>query len=195
MKDIFTAVSVILASISTIVYVVAILKGEAKPHRTTRLVFLIINTLVTLALFAQGNRVAVWLAGISMVQSIAIFTLSLKYGMGGWAKSDIVCFLLAMVGIVAWQITNNPFLALYFAIGADFAGIVPTLIKTYHFPETEVWTFYFLDVCAGLFNFLASQKFIFHEYIYPFYIICINLIIVFLVKRKRVVSTLKRISS
>ncbi len=185
MKDILTAVSVILASISTLVYIIAILKGEAKPHRTTRLVFLVITTLTTLALFAQGNRVAIWLAGISMVQSVIIFLLSLKYGMGGWSKTDLLCLLLAMIGIGVWQWTKDPVLALYFAIGADFAGVIPTLIKTYHLPETEVWTFYFLDVCAGIFNFLASEKFVFNEFLYPFYIILINLLVVFLIKRKK----------
>lgn len=190
-KDILTAVSVLLASISTFVYIVAILKGEAKPHRTTRLVFLVITTLTTVALFAQGNQVAVWLAGVSMFQSILIFLLSLKYGMGGRSKTDVICLLLALLGVVFWQVTKNPVIALYFAIGADFAGIIPTLIKTYRQPDTEVWTFYFLDVCAGVFNLLASEKFVFNQFLYPFYIILINLSIVFLVKRPDITRRLR----
>ena len=63
--------------------------------------------------------------------------------MGGWSKSDLICFLIALIGIISWQITKNPTLALYYAVAADFTGFVPTLIKTYRLPKTEVWTFYF----------------------------------------------------
>jgi hypothetical protein len=183
MKDIFIAISVILGLISSFVYFVAILKGQAKPHRTTRLVFLFISALTTLSLFAQENRVAVWLSAVSTFQSVIIFLLSLKYGMGGRSKTDILCLVMAIIGIISWQITKNPLTALYFAIAADFIGIVPTLIKTYRLPHTEVWTFYVLDVFAATFNFLATEKFTINQYLYPFYIILINLTIVLLIKR------------
>lgn len=192
MKNIFITTSVFLGFVSSFVYFIAILKGNAKPHRTTRLVFLLISTLTTFSLFAQGNRVAVWLAAISTFQSVIIFRLSLKYGMGGWSKTDIFCLLMAFVGIAFWQFTKNPLTALYFAIGADFIGVVPTLIKTYHFPHTEVWTFYFLDVCAGIFNLLATEKFILNQYLYPLYIIIINLTVVFLIIKPRLTTWNKK---
>jgi hypothetical protein len=182
-KNIFIDISVLLGFISSFVYFVAILKGQAKPHRTTRLVFLFISALTTLSLFAQGNRVALWLSAVSTFQSIVIFGLSLKYGMGGRSKTDIICFLMAFVGIVSWQVTKNPLTALYFAIGADFVGVFPTLIKTYHFPHTEIWMFYFLDVVAATFNILATEKFVVNQYLYPLYIVLINLTVVFLIKR------------
>ncbi|MBI5123048.1 hypothetical protein HZA75_04280 [Candidatus Roizmanbacteria bacterium] len=184
MSSIFITISVILGLVSSFVYFIAILKGEAKPHRTTRLVFLFISALTTFSLFAQGNRVALWLSAVSTFQSVVIFLLSLKYGMGGRSKTDILCLLIAFVGIASWQLTKDPTSALYFAIAADFTGIIPTLIKTYHFPYTEVWTFYFLDVCAGIFNIIATKTFTFSQFIYPLYIITINLFIVFLIKRK-----------
>ena len=183
MKNIFITTSVILGLISSLVYFIAILKGKAKPHRTTRLVFLFISTLTTFSLFAQGNRVALWLSAVSTFQSVVIFLLSIKYGMGGRSKTDIFCLLTACIGIVSWQLTKDPLIALYFAMAADFIGVVPTLIKTYRFPHTEVWAFYFLDVCAGIFNLLASEKFIFNQFLYPLYIIVINSSIVYLIVR------------
>lgn len=183
MQNMFIVVSTTLALISPMVYCIAILKGEAKPHRTTRFVFLIITTLTTASLFAQGNRVAIWLAGASTLQSIVIFALSIKHGMGGWAKTDMICLLSALFGIVLWRITQNPLLALYFAISADFIGMIPALIKTYRFPKTEVWTFYLLDVFAAIFSLLAVRRWTSEEYLYPIYIICINLLMVLLVIR------------
>lgn len=184
-QTIFIIISSLLALISPIIYAKAILKGDAKPHRTTRLVLLLITSLSTLSLFAQGNTVAIWLAGVSTLQSILIFGLSIKYGMGGWEKSDLVCLAIASGGIILWKITDNPVLALYASIAADFAGMIPALIKTYKFPETEVWTFYLLDVFAALFSLLAIKVWTMQETSYPGYIMIINLIMIILIVRQK----------
>ena len=179
----YIIISSLLVLISPIVYTVAILKGRAKPHRTTLLVFLIISSIATASLFTQGNRVAIYLAGVTTIQSLAMFILSIKYGMGGWAKSDIICLILALIGIVLWRITKNPVIALYFAIGADFIGLVPTLIKSYYFPKTEIWSFFAIDAFAGFFSLLAIKHWTIQEYSYPLYIMLINIITVLLIIR------------
>lgn len=185
MSQAFILISSLLALISPIVYARAILKKEAQPHRTTRFVLLLITTLTTASLFAQHNTVAIYLAGVSTLQSILIFVLSIKYGMGGWEKSDIVCLVIAILGIVMWKITSDPILALYFAILADFTGMIPALIKTYRRPETEVWTFYALDVAASVFSILAITKWTLADVSYPIYILLINIIMVILIVRKK----------
>lgn len=185
MPPLFVIISSILALISPLVYSAAILKGNAKPHRTTRLVLLIITTISTFALFAAGDRVAVWLAGVSMLQSILIFVLSIKHGMGGWSKLDILCLLIALIGIVLWRTTNNPILALYFSIIADFTGVIPSIIKTYRFPKTEVWSFFLLDVFAAIFSLLALQNWTLQDYAFPLYIFLINSVMVALIVSPR----------
>lgn len=184
-QSLFIASSTLLALISPLVYARAILRSEAKPHRTTRFVLLVITLLTTASLFAQHNTVAVWLAAVSALQSILIFLLSLKYGMGGWTNSDLACLAVAAAGIILWQITENPVLALYFGIFADFTGMIPALIKTYRFPETEIWTFYALDVGASLLNLAAIRIGSITEVSYPVYIMAINFAMVALALRKR----------
>jgi len=183
--NIFIIISTILALISPVIYSIAIIKGKAKPHRTTRFVLLIITSLTTASLFAQGNKVAIWLAGVSTLQSVVVFILSIEHGMGGWARTDIICLLSALLGIILWQITKNPVVALYFAISADFIGMIPALIKTYHFPKTEVWTFYLLDVFAACFSLMALKKWAPEEYSYPVYIMLINFLMVLLIIRPK----------
>ena len=188
MPSVFIVISSLLALISPIVYSIAIFKGEAKPHRTTRFVLLLITSLTTASLFAQKNQVAIYLAGVSTIQSIMIFTLSLKRGMGGWSKTDMLCLFIALIGIALWRITENPVVALYCAIGADFTGMVPALAKTYKFPKTEVWTFYLLDVFAAFFILLALETWTLQEYSYPIYIMLINLVMVILIVRPGLVA-------
>lgn len=183
MKSVFIGISSVLALISPLIYARAIIRGEAKPHRTTRFVLLLITSLTTASLFAQHNTVAIWLAGASTIQSIVIFILSIKHGMEGWTKTDLVCFVIAIAGIILWQTTSDPTIALYAAIVADATGMVPALIKTYHLPKTEIWTFYLLDVFAAGFNLLAITAWTVQEVSYPVYIMLINALMVFLIVR------------
>ena len=183
MKSVFIGISSVLALISPLIYARAILRDEAKPHRTTRFVLLIITSLTTASLFAQHNTVAIWLAGASTLQSILILILSIKRGMGGWAKTDLLCMVIALAGIVLWQTTSNPAIALYAAIAADATGMVPTLIKTYHLPKTEIWAFYLLDVFAAGFTMLAITTWSIQEISYPIYIMVINAFMIFLIIR------------
>ncbi|HUQ85580.1 MAG TPA: hypothetical protein VM077_04605 [Candidatus Limnocylindrales bacterium] len=188
MKTIFLIISTALPVISPIIYSKAILRGDAKPHRTTRFVLLLINTLAAASLIAQHNNVAVWLAGVSLLQSIIVFVLSFKYGMGGWTKTDVACLIIAIAGIILWQTTNNPVIALYFAIFADFTGMIPTIIKTYHKPNTEVWSFFLLDSVAGAFNLLALSAYAIKDFSYPLYIVIINLLMVLLITKPKTTS-------
>jgi hypothetical protein len=185
MQNFFIIISSVLALISYVVYAIAILKGEAKPHRTTRFIIVVIATLALSALFASASTVTVWLIGAMTFGSVAIFLLSLKYGMGGCSKIDIACLFLSLMGIVSWKLTENPFFAIVLSISADLAGQVPMLIKTYKYPQSEVWTFYALDVLAALFSIFAIKQWSISELAYPLYITIIDLSVVLLILKKR----------
>ena len=185
MDKIFIIISSLLALISPVIYAKAILRGEAKPHRTTRLVLLLITSLATASLFAQHNTVAIWLAGVSTLQAIVIFALSIKHGMGGWAKSDMICLVIALLGIGLWQTTKQPTLALYAAIAADFTGMVPAMIKTYKFPKTEIWSFFLMDTFAAIFSLMAIKTWTVEEFSFPLYLVLINFAMVLLIVSPR----------
>ena len=174
MQNALIWISNILVFSSYLTYEWAMIKGKAKPHRTTRFVLLIINTLGFLSLYAQGDRVVVWFLGICAIQSLVMFLMSFKYGMGGWARVDIASLVIAIFGIVLWRVTDNPALALYAAVTADFAGMVPALLKTYRFPDTEYYLSYVFDLSAILLTGLAIRNGGLNEYLYPVYLLLVN---------------------
>jgi hypothetical protein len=176
--------SSILVLISPLIYARSILNGVSKPHRTTRFVLLLITALSTAALFAQHDRVAIWLAGASTLQAILIFILSIKRGMGGWSRVDMVCLCIAFVGIAAWQSSSDPLLGLYFSILADFVGMVPALLKTYALPHTENIWFFALDAVAGVFTLAAVNAYTAEQVAYPIYILVVNAAMVAIISRR-----------
>lgn len=53
------------------------------------------------------------------------------------SKLDLSCGALAIAGLVLWLITGTGNLAIFFSILADGIAAIPTVIKSYHKPETE----------------------------------------------------------
>ncbi len=186
MQQTFILISSIIVFISYLIYEWSIVVGKTKPQRMTRFVLLLITILGTASLFAQHDKVAIWLLGICAAQSLVVFLLSFWYGMGGWAKTDFICLGIALVGIVIWKMTNNPALGLYAAVVSDLAGMVPALIKTYRFPNTEFWLSYILDVSAAAFTLLAIQKWEVQGFVYPAYLFIVNLVMLFFIIKPKV---------
>jgi hypothetical protein len=168
------------------VYIHSIFKRETRPHRTTRFVLLLITAISTWALF--GSRGAgFWLALASTVQAAAVFAISIKRGMGGWARLDVSCLVLALIGIVVWRTTGQPIVGLYVSILADFIGYVPALAKTYKYPHTEDWRFFAIDTVASIFSLAALNHFSALSASYPAYIFLANFSMVVLIfdRKKR----------
>lgn len=185
LKQIFLLLSILLPIYSPIPYIRSILRRQTKPHRTTRLVYLLIGLLTTISLFASGERVAVWISGVSLLQAIVLFFLGLRYGVGGWSKTDLICLIFAIIGVIAWQTTNDPVWGLYFGIGADFFGTIPTIIKTWRLPTSEEPQFYILDAAAGGFSLLALSSWTPGDFSYPLYLMLINATVAILTQKNR----------
>lgn len=162
----------------------AILTGKARPHRTTRFVLFVIAILSTSALFAQQSFVAFIFSATILISTSATFVLSIKSGMGGISKLDLLCLFLAILGIGLWKTTNNPTIGLYAAILADFTGFIPTLVKTYKIPDSEVVITFFFDFIGGITSILAIGNLVPQEIIFPLYIALINLVEIIFIKRK-----------
>lgn len=158
MQSALLTISAILTIIASCIYCASILNGRTKPHRITRLVLLFVLTLNFVSvLAADGNLGAELYAGIICFFGIAFFLLSLKRGMGGASFFDWACFVIAMLGVVGWQITGNAILSIWLAATADFVAYIPAFIKTWKHPNTESPWLYILS-SLGAFLSLVAYK-------------------------------------
>lgn len=187
-STILIVLSTTVVIIATAIYIISIVRGKARLHRTTRFVILIIVTLSAASLWTGGDRVAFWLASSYVVESIALFALSIKYGMGGWSKSDIISLGIAIVGIFLWQVTETPLIGLLSSILGDFAGTFPTVLKTYRQPVTEDWRFWALDVVASVLTLSAIKTFTLQSFVYPAYLIFADGLVAILSLRPALIS-------
>ncbi len=138
MQAILLILSALLAIIGSTIYMVSIARGRTKPHRTTRFVLLIVVALNFVSVLAAGgNPGAALYAGIVCFFALAYSVMSIGRGMGGSSVFDWVCLILSLIGIVAWQVTDQPVLGIYFAVTADFIAYLPAFVKTWRHPNTE----------------------------------------------------------
>jgi hypothetical protein len=190
MRHALIVISTVLVLVSPLVYIHSIVKGSTRPHRTTRFVLMVITLLSALSLVSAYKEAAFWLAAASAVQGLVVFLLSIKKGMGGWARLDVACLLIALIGIILWQMSGEAIVGLYASIIADLVGCIPTFAKAYKLPDTEDWRFFAIDTVASVLSIAALITYSAYSLGYPAYILLVNggLVAVILI-RKRTLAT------
>jgi hypothetical protein len=128
MKPTLLITATALSVIGTADYILSILHGKTRPHRTTRIVLFIVAVVNLIGTIAADAKLGVLiLALLFFARSLTLALLSLKRGLGGTSRLDIACAIIALLGIVSWQISGSGIWALVFAILADAVAYIPAV--------------------------------------------------------------------
>lgn len=185
MKTIFLVLSIIVGFTSPIIGISSVVWGNFRPQRMTRFLIFLLSLLFVGTLVAQGDKNGIYIAVAQLLGSVVILWLSIKKGIGGWGMVDKIVLLLAVASLVIWKTTTNAFLGLVMSMVTDFIGLVPTLIKTWKWPETEEWKFYMSDVVSSAFSLLSIAQYTLANTTFPAYILFINALGVVLILGRR----------
>lgn len=185
MEHVFLALSVIFALLSPVIGITAVLMGNFRPQRMTRLLIFVISLLFVGSLWEQGDRNGIYVAGAQLLGGMVLLLLSIKRGMGGTNRLDLLVLALALASLLAWKATNNPLLGLLMSIVTDLIAFSPTLVKTWKYPETEEWKFYASDVVASTFSLLSITTYGLATIAFPAYIWLINMVSVVMILGRR----------
>lgn len=91
---------------------------------------------------------------------------------------------LSVLGLILWLITKVGNVAIFFGIMADGLAAVPTIVKSYHYPETENSTIFIFGLINSVIALLALTEWNFQNYGFPIYLLLINAILVGLIRLK-----------
>lgn len=119
----------ILAFIGYIPYTVDILQHKAKPQRASFFIWMVLGLIAVFSQFAKGATNSLWLPGLETLGSLAIFILSIPFGIGGFSKRDYITLLIATLGLIVWYFTKEAAITLYLVILVDAAGLYLVLHK------------------------------------------------------------------
>jgi len=151
MKASLLIIATLCSFIGTTDYVLSILKGKTRPHRTTRVVLFLVSICNFIGTLATHAHLGILLLAIFFFgRSLLLALLSIKKGVGGTSRLDITCAVVAIVGIGAWLFTGSGIWALIFAILADAVAYVPAVVKTWKLPKSEAPLLYLMEGIAAL---------------------------------------------
>jgi hypothetical protein len=150
MREILGVLAGLLFIAGFLPYIRAILRKETKPAKVTWIIWMTIDVIGATGMYAAGT-LNYQMIGATAGASIVV-VLAMKYGTPGWTMVDRFCLGGAALGIVLWQLFNNPVLGIVTSAVVGFIGSIPTFAAAWHKPENEnktAWTIYWIScVCA-----------------------------------------------
>lgn len=183
-QEIAGIVAGILSLVGYIPYVYAILKGETKPNKATWIIWTIVGGLLAFSYLAEQGLSSSWLPLGYFVGPLIVAVLSFWYGYSQWTRVDVICIAAAGISIIPWILSDNASLTLLINVFIDSVGAIPTLIKTYHEPETEdfnAWLIFFIANTIQLFAITTMNLAV----IYPIYLFLLaGSLVLFILKGK-----------
>jgi hypothetical protein len=183
----FVLISFVISSIGNLSYILDTLRGKAQPNRVTWFMW----SLITMIAFAGEVRGGVGLASLAVFSEclgpLAVFICSFVNKKAYWktTSTDLLCGVLALSGLIAWQINKDPDYAIAFSIFADFFASLPTIRKIWTHPETENRLYYVLNFIGNLIGLLCVQQPGFTGYAYLIWLALINVSLYLMTWRKK----------
>jgi hypothetical protein len=150
MKTILSVIAGLLFVAAFFPYIRAIMRKETKPAKTSWLIWASLDTITLAGMFFKDTVNGQILGAVLGAWIVA--ALAMKYGTPGWTKLDKCCLGGAVLGIVLWQVFNDPVFGIVTSSGVVFLGSIPTLTSAWQDPGREnklAWTIYWAScVCA-----------------------------------------------
>lgn len=180
----FILVTFALRLLGSAAYIRAIVRGQAKPNIISWFLWSVTPLIAFVAAVRSGAGIAS-LGTLALALS-AVFVLAMAlWRHAGVIKLDaanVACGVLAVAGIVVWQVTANPHAAIITAILADIASAIPTLRKIIAQPWTEYAPSYMLSGTAMIFALLTVKEWSFTSAAFLVYTLLVNFLTVGLIK-------------
>ena len=140
----------ILSLSSNIPYILDTIRGVTQPHRVSWGIFFLLNIISLANQAAAGATSSLWLIAAFTLSTFIIFSLSIKNGVGGSSKLDLIALFGSLAGVVVWQLIDSPTASIIANIIAGGIAGFPTMVKAYKKPESETKNKWLFGSIAGL---------------------------------------------
>lgn len=177
----------LVSLLGTISYIRHIIKGKVKPNRVTWFIWAAAPLIASAAALSDGVGLAVLPVFIAGFFPLIVFVIAIFVKDAFWklSKFDIVCGILSVLALVLWYVTKQPEVAIAISLLSDFLAALPTVIKSWKYPETEASFAYITGTINAATSFAAIEVWNFSSVAFPVYIIVLSLVIILFIERPR----------
>ena len=191
LPEYFAVIGSVLASMGGIYYAYLTFKGRVKPNKVTWFFWGAFPMIAFAAQLSQGVGLVAWATFIAGTPPVLVLIGSFFNKEAYWQIRRIDYWFTAagILSIIAWQVTHIPDIAFTFALLADLLVALPTIIKTYRFPETENWKAYGISAIGFLLAVLAIPEWTYRISAFVVYLFLVNLSLAVLAARRPAAET------
>jgi hypothetical protein len=153
-------------------YFINIHKKGIYPHNLSWLGWFFITFVGALAMLADGGGWSVVIIFANSLSCLLVVGYSIYKKVGVWSTTvyDYVFFGLGILGIILWQTFDFPLVAIICSVLADLSFGIPTIVKAYKNPKSELPIAWLSCSIAGLLSLFAVSGFALSEFLYPLYL-------------------------
>jgi len=180
----FIIVGALIGAAGSVAYLTNTVKGKVKPNRVTFLLWSVAPFIAFSAQIKQGIGLEALMTFSTGFTPLTIFIASFVNKKAEWKLSrfDLLCGILSLLGLVLWMITKVGNVAIFFSIVADGLAAVPTIVKAYKYPDTEIAWPWIATVFGIVLTLLTLSTFTFANCGFILYILVVNTLIYTLIR-------------
>ncbi|MFA4975514.1 MAG: hypothetical protein WC839_02225 [Candidatus Paceibacterota bacterium] len=183
-------IGVLLNLIGEISYLRSMFLGHAKPNLVSWFIWMLapfIGVFFQLKAGAGLSVLPVFMMGFGPFL-VMVYSLYLKNGYWKITLFDSICGFLSLIALGLYVWTHNIEISIIFVILSDGLAAIPTIVKSWKFPETESSYVYIVGILNNILGLLIIKEWIFSIYSLGIYFIVINTIISFAILRKKILK-------
>lgn len=185
-------IGVLINLIGLFWYIRDVIKGGTKPNLVSWFIWSLapfIGVFFQLKAGAGFSILPVFMAGFT---SLVVIIVSVLKKNGYWKINtfDIICGIISLFALTLYIITHNLAISILFAIISDALAYIPTIRKSWKFPETETGLMFSTGIVSNIIGLLTIKTWIFPIYSFGISIILFNSIVVFNIYRKKILNML-----
>jgi hypothetical protein len=117
-----------------------------------------------------GTNEAIWVPVADALGCFVVFILSIKFGTGGWAKTDRFALVISLLSLVILAVTGDVLIALITNLLIYTSGYIPTIKKSIKNPQEEslaAWSLFLIGVILNLITVIIGNDTGFAVWLYP----------------------------
>jgi hypothetical protein len=180
----FIIIGTLIGAVGSLAYLVDTVKGKVKPNRVSFLLWSIAPFIAFAAQIKQGVGLESLMTFSTGFLPLTIFIASFVNKKAEWkiTKFDLVCGVLSIFGLILWLITKVGNIAITFSIIADALAAIPTIVKAYKYPDTEIAWPWIATAFGVVLTLLTLSELTFANSGFIIYILIVNTLIFSLVQ-------------
>ncbi len=187
LKDIFGILTLFIGLAGFIPYCWAAVKGKAKPHMFSWIIWGLISAVAFAAAVVKGAGAGSWAVGGGAVACFVAAGIGARYGEKNITKSDWAVFGVAVSTIPLWYFTKDPLYSMCLVSLINAMGLYPTFRKSWSKPFEEPILIYGLNLLKFSLALLAVENYNLITVMFPATVLACNSSLVIMLSYRRYV--------